>query len=120
MSVAYNLIPHLPVKLLSAQTTDEQEASVLFKGQTARVTVAVQCAGTIDAGVVTIEEAYTGEDTAGYTGTWSLITTVDLTTLTGGKQAIVHVAGSVWALRTRISTGVTGSGGSVTTWAWGN
>ncbi len=119
MSVNHNLSFTTPVKLLSAQTTVDQEASVLFKGQTARVTVAVQGVGTISAGVLTIEEAYTGDD-PGYSGTWSLITTVDLTTLSTGKQAIVHIAGSVWALRTRISTGVTGSGGSVTTWAWGN
>ena len=120
MAINHNLSFGSPQTLLSAQTTVTQEASILFKGQTARATVAVIGAGTIDAGVLTIEEAYFAEPAIGYSGTWSLITTVDLTTLTGGKQAIVHITGSVWALRTRISTGVTGSGGSVTTVAWGN
>ena len=36
-----------------------------------------------------------------------------------GAQIIVHVQGSVWALRTRVSSDITG-GGSVTTWAYGN
>jgi hypothetical protein len=120
----YCLVPSLPQQLHDAATTGNG-GIFLPHGQTARVTLAIQGAGTISTGVLSIEEAYwkdldgSGPDPV-YAGTWSVIQSVTLTALTGGAQQVVHVTGSVWALRARITTNVTGSGGSVSVWAWGN
>ena len=115
-------LTHPPQTLFSGQTETTATGVMLLHGRSARVTVAVIGVGTLSTGVVTIEEAYyTGDDPASaYTGTWSPITTVTASTLTGGAQTIVHITGSVWALRARISTTVTGSGGSVSCVAWSN
>lgn len=91
------------------------------KGQSSNVSVALQGTGTTSGGAVTIEECYYDPEVTrgGYTGTWSTITTVNASDITGGKQVVVHVAASVWALRARISSDITG-GGSISGWAWGN
>lgn len=70
--------------------------------------------GTISAGVLTIEEAdYEPGYAAPYNGTWSLISTIDLTTLTGAtKQTVTHLQVSGYGIiRVRLSTTVTGGGG---------
>lgn len=68
--------------------------------------------GTISAGVLTIEEADFDGTTGPYTGTWSLVTTVDLTTLsTLTQQQVTHLQVSGYAyIRVRISTAITGGG----------
>lgn len=79
------------------------------------VTVWIKGTGTTSSGVVTIEEAYYDSNVDGiYTGTWSPITTVNASDVTGGAQKAVHlpVANYQW-VRPRIST-VIGGGGSVT------
>jgi hypothetical protein len=62
---------------------------------------------TVSAGVVTIEEA----DDAAYAGTWSVIQAV---TPVQNSNIAVHLSGVYKALRTRISTAVTG-GATVST-----
>src|SRR6185503_15052290 len=83
---------------------------LLLYGKSNGATFWIRGTGTVSAGTMLIEECY--YDPAGpvYSGTWSLIATVDLTTLTGGKQTVYHYPGSFWAVRTRISVDVTGGG----------
>jgi hypothetical protein len=72
--------------------------------------------GTTSSGVVTVEEADWDPQTAvPYGGTWSAITTLNASAVTGGQQLAYHLpAPSAYAfLRVRIST-VIGGGGSVT------
>jgi len=70
----------------------------------------VQGTGTITGGVITLEEAPAPD----FTGTWSTITTVNAINVTGGAVQHVHVDGSFNAVRTRVSSNITG-GGTVTT-----
>lgn len=117
----YTLCPASPMQLHNA-ATDGNGGILLLRGQVARVTVALQSTGTTSGGAVSIEEAYfdpavlAGQN---YTGTWSVIQSVSASTFTGGAQVIVHVTGSVWAIRARISSAITG-GGTVSAWAYGN
>lgn len=107
--------------------------SVLFEAQTATTVAAARdvspfnCllvfitgTGTTSSGVITIEEA----DDVGYTGTWSAITTVNASDVSGGKTFGYHVAGgggifAFGAIRVRISTTI-GGGGSITAVLRGN
>jgi len=123
MSAPYCLTPGLPQQLHDAATTGNG-GILLFHGTTARVTIALQSTGTTSGGTLSIEEAYWKDlDGAGpdpvYAGTWSVIQAVSASSFTGGAQLVVHVLGSVWALRVRISSDITG-GGTVSVWAWGN
>ena len=68
--------------------------------------------GTLSTGVLTIEEALWTDKQMPYSGTWSAITTVTASTLTGGAQQVIHLAPTALTyIRVRISTGVTGGGG---------
>ena len=86
----------------------------------------MQGSGAITTGAVSIEEAFydnippAGFESHGvpYTGTWSVITSVSGATVTSGAQQVIHVQGSVWAVRPRITTAT--SAGSLTIWAYGN
>ena len=122
MSGPYTLVPTQPNKLIIDASAAATQGILYPQGKTARVTIVVQGTGTTSSGVVTIEEAYY-DQTAGdpvYSGTWSTITTVNASSVTGGAQQIVHVMGtSAWAVRARIST-IIGGGGTVSVWAWGN
>lgn len=110
-----------PQQLLTKATASGASAISWIDGLCSRVTIAVQGNGTISAGTLVIEESYGQDSAAGeYAGTWSTLATIDLTTLTGGEQVVVHFAGSVWHLRARIGTAVSGAGGSVDVWVWGN
>ena len=122
----YTLVPGTPIKLIDALTTGT--GGILeTQGKIARLTIVAQGSGTITTGAIIIEEAFfenipaTGLESQGapYTGTWSAIQTVTGSVLTTGAQQIIHVQGSVWAVRPRISTAIAG-GGSVTFWAYGN
>ena len=120
MSVPYTLIG--PKKLLNAATTGN--GSVFTpNGAIARATIILQSTGTTSGGAISIEEAfYENIGTSPgveYAGTWSVIQSVSASTFTGGAQVVVHVLGSVPALRCRISSTITG-GGSVTAWVYGN
>jgi len=107
----------LIVPLLDAQTVDETASTPLNLTGYAAATIYVSGAGTITSGVVTIEEAYIPARTeaAGYTGTWSSITTVTASDVSGGAQQAVHLPlGAYNFVRTRISTAI-GGGGSIST-----
>lgn len=125
MSAPYFLSPGSPMRLLTSLTTGN--GSVWYPaGTIARATVVLQGEGIISSGAVSIEEAY--YDTIGgapgieYSGTWSVIQSVTASTLTAtgsSAQSVVHVQGSVWALRVRLST-VIGGGGAMSAWVYGN
>lgn len=78
------------------------------------LTVAVRAdGGTISAGVITVEEAdYAAGQESVYSGTWSAISTIDLTTLsTLTAQAVYHFPTAGYGfVRVRVSTAVTGGG----------
>lgn len=81
--------------------------AVDLRGEVHHVTVYVTTSAGVSAGVVSIEEAPSTD----YTGTWSVVGTV--TTSTASSTSAVHLTGTYKALRTRISTAITG--GTVTT-----
>lgn len=126
MAGPYTLVPGSPIKLLDAATTGTGGVLEL-QGKIARLTIVAQGSGTISTGAISIEEAYydnippPGFEAHGipYTGTWSVIQAVTGSVITSGSQQIIHVQGSVWAVRPRITTAIAG-GGSVTIWAYGN
>lgn len=105
-----------PITLLNAQTATAFSVPFFVRGQCANATVMLQSNGTTSGGAVTIEEAYY-DPTLTYTGTWSALVAVSASTFTGTAQSAVHVAGSVWAVRARISSTITG-GGTVSAYAW--
>lgn len=118
------VVPTSPQLLIDAQDTAADATAkgiLLLKGQCSQVTIVLQSTGTTSGGTVVIEEAYYTPEDVPYTGTWSQIgSTVNASSFTGGAQLVLHVIGySVWALRVRIATDITG-GGSVSAWAWGN
>ena len=72
--------------------------------------------GTVSTGVLTIEEAdYDPNLGPAYGGSWSQITTIDLTTLSAAiGQAVYHAPTAAYGwVRARISTSVTGTNGGV-------
>jgi hypothetical protein len=104
-------------------------APVLIQGNVSFLTIYVLGVGTISTGTLIIEEALldpTGQvATGGFGGTWSAIgAPVDLTLLTGGGanglMGGIHITGTFSAIRTRIGTSVTGTGGAVATWITGS
>ncbi len=114
-----------PVQVLSlsAQSVDETTGAAVNAGEWGMVAVAVQGNGTVTSGVVTIEEAVYGmvgtTQVPFYTGTWSTITTVDVSSLSN-VQTVIHLAKSAFShIRTRIST-VIGGGGTITTFIIGS
>jgi hypothetical protein len=69
--------------------------------------------GTTSGGTVSLEEAdWNPSGGTPYTGTWSVITTVNASTFTGGTQIAYHVAapGAFGFIRARISSAITGGG----------
>lgn len=70
--------------------------------------------GTISSGTVVLEE--NGQD-PNYAGTWSQITSISASTLTGGASQVVHIEGSMVFVRWRISVAI-GGGGSVAGFAY--
>lgn len=107
------------VALLTNQTVDETTSvAVPMAGMTA-VVFYVTGTGTTSSGVITIEEGewWDGPDTpfaqTPYAGTWSPITTVDASDVSGGQQKAIHLPVAAYGfLRARIST-VIGGGGSI-------
>ena len=67
--------------------------------------------GTITGGTLLIEEADYGDDEAPYSGTWSQLTSIACSDVTGNAQKGVHLSvGAYGYLRARISSAVTGGG----------
>ncbi len=101
-------------------TTTGNGNILLCKGDSRCVTIMLQSNGTTSGGTLSIEEAFYRTADGVYSGTWSVIQTISASTITGSTQQFVHILGaSVYALRVRISSDITG-GGTVTVWAWGN
>ena len=75
------------------------------------ISLYVRGSGTITGGTLLIEEADYGDDEPVYSGTWSQVTSITCSDVTGGAQKGVHLSlGSYGYLRARISSAVTGGG----------
>lgn len=94
----------LRVMLQSAATSGNGTAVDVSKAYA--VTIYCQSSGTTSAGVITIEEA----DDPAYAGTWSSLTTITASTISGGAAAAIHLNGVYIAVRARISSTITGGG----------
>ncbi len=103
------------VVLLNAQTADETLGTYADCKGCPGIVIYVIGTGTTSSGVITIEEAEWDPPSSNYGGTWSPITTVNASDVTGGLQKAIHLPLGEYAyVRTRISTAI-GGGGSVTT-----
>jgi len=94
--------------LMAAASAQNTAGTIDLKGEPIAITIYVKAGAGVSAGVVSVEEA----DSADYTGTWSVLATVS-TTVASAENA-VRVAGPCKAIRTRISTAITG--GTVSTY----
>lgn len=110
-----------PQLLVGPLATANGTSGILFvSGLCERVTVVLQSAGTTSGGVITLEEAYYPVQDTPYAGTWSKLQDINASDFSGTKQELVHIVNySIWAIRARISSDITG-GGTVTIWAWAN
>lgn len=97
---------------IDRQLADETIGIALDARGAEHITFTVQGNGTTSSGVVTIEEAvYDPLKDPVFTGTWSTITTVNASDVTGGQQKAVHLAtGTYGFVRPRISTVIGGTG----------
>lgn len=101
---------------LSAATIDETLGRPFDASGYPYLTFWIKGSGTTSSGVITLEEADYDPQTETnqvYSGTWSSITTVNASDVTGGAQKAVHVTANSRWVRPRIST-VIGGGGSIT------
>lgn len=112
------ILGSLRVPLLNAQTVDETTSGGVDCSGFYALAVYVIGSGTTSSGVITIEEADMEPSTlasAYYAGTWSAITTVNASDVTGGAQKVIHLPVGAYAfVRTRISTAI-GGGGNIST-----
>lgn len=82
------------------------------------LTFVVQGDGVTSSGVITFEEASWGASATDYTGTWSVITTVNASDVntgssSGSAQKFVHISATAGAyVRPRITT-IVGGGGTI-------
>jgi hypothetical protein len=108
---------------INAQSADETLGKPAFAPGYALQTWVVQSNGVTSSGVITFEEASWGPSVTGvpavdYTGTWSVITTVnasdvDTGSASGSAQKFIHISATANAYtRPRISTAI-GGGGTV-------
>lgn len=113
-----SLTPGTPLQLQNAATTGNGQI-LRLRGCTQNLTIVLQSTDTTSGGAVQIEEAYFRDDENAYSGTWSpLGSAINASSFTGGAQQHVHIQNySIWALRVRISSDITG-GGSISVWAW--
>lgn len=98
-----------PLVLEGVTATTAQLVVPNNPSQTQYGVVYVEGTGTIASGVVTIEEAAAPD----YGGTWSVLSTVTGSVISGGACQAVHFPGVYGAIRVRVSTTIAG-GGSVT------
>ena len=101
---------------LTEATADETLGHWLDCTQLPYVAAYVIGIGTLDSGVITLEEAdWDPKNGPVYDGVWSAITTVNANDVTGGAQKAIHFAVAKYRfVRARVSTVIAGSGGSVT------
>lgn len=100
---------------INAQSADETQGIPKDCTGYPYVTVYVTGTGTTSSGVITFEEAdYDPNTGVPYGGTWSPITTVNASDVSGGLQKTIKfpVAAYAW-IRARISTAI-GGGGTIT------
>jgi len=104
------------VPLLRLQTVDETTSTPVNVLGYPTVGIYVTGAGTTSSGVVTIETAdFNPSNESTYTGTWSAITTVNASDVTGGATKFIGLPVAGYSqIRTRIST-VIGGGGTIST-----
>ena len=98
----------IEVLSLSAATTGTgTSVNIPISSNNPRINV--RGVGTISGGTLILEEA----SSPAYTGTWSQLLSITASALTGGAEQVVHILGTLGAVRGRISSNITG-GGSVT------
>lgn len=104
----------LRVEALTAAVDDETTGAPIKVLGWPWLAVYVTGTGTTSSGVITIETADFDPSTAStYTGTWSAITTVNASDVTGGAQKYVALTVAAYTqIRARVSTAI-GGGGSV-------
>ncbi len=110
--------PFSPMTLMNAVTTGTG-GILLVAGDSERLTISVLGSGTISGGTLILEESYYNPEGPVSAGTWSQLVSVTASTLSGGVEQIYHFPASIWAVRARISSNITG-GGTITVTAWGN
>ncbi len=100
--------------LLTNQTVDETTSDAADCSGMPHIVIYITGTGTTSSGVITIEEAeWAPLAELPYGGTWSSLTTVNASDVSGGKQAAIHLPVACYAfVRARIST-VIGGGGSI-------
>ena len=118
--MSVTLSPASPQKLHAAATSGNGGILVLH-GQCQNVTIDFESAGTTSGGTLVIEEAYYDPNGPVSAATWSQLgSDVAASGFSGTAKQTVHIVGySIWALRVRISSAITG-GGTVTVTAWGS
>lgn len=106
---------HFRSKTLDAKIDDETLGMPIDCAGYPNVSFWLTGNGTTSSGVITIEEAdWDALHDQPFSSTWSVITTVNASDVSGGVQKAVHLATASYAfVRARIST-VIGGGGSVT------
>lgn len=96
------------LKLQSAATTGNGNAAD-FGGMSRQVTFYIEGSGVTSGGTISLETARTKD----YTGTWSVLQSVNASDVNGNAVKSVSFTGNFLAVRGRISSDITG-GGSVT------
>jgi hypothetical protein len=102
------------IVLLTNQTVDETTAQPIDLLGYTNLCLFYSGAGTTSSGVLTIEEAdYDPNTQVPYGGTWSTITTLNASDVTGGVTKAYHFPAAAYSwVRVRISTAI-GGGGSL-------
>ncbi len=109
---------YLRIPLLKLESADETTSTPVLVLGYSNLSVYVIGKDTTSSGVVTIETAdYDPANAADqlYAGSWSPITTVNASDVTGGAQKVITISNIAYTwVRTRIST-VIGGGGTIST-----
>lgn len=93
----------VPIALLPALTTTGTGTAVVLPITAGMPRIHLRGVATITAGTIVLEEAL---DPA-YAGTWSQLQSILGTTLNGAEQ-VIHILGTVGAIRLRITTNIAG------------
>jgi hypothetical protein len=103
---------YLRVDALTGASADETTGPPINVLGYPDVAIYVAGAGTISSGVLTIETAtFNPSSESTYSGTWSALTTVTASDVTGGAQKLVGLdRGAYSHMRARVSTAIGGGG----------
>lgn len=104
----------LRVVLFTGASADETTSQPIDVSGYTQLVMFQKGTGTVSSGVITIEEADYGPTDMPYGGTWSSVTTLDPTQVSGGAQQAYHFSSNraYGVVRGRISPAI-GGGGSV-------